>query len=190
MITHFFKVAGDDGLKTTLPSPEMILWKQLHHLCKGARDDGSKTTLPSPEMNLWKQLHHLCKGARDDGSKTTLPSSKMILWKMLAWKLRFHLQRWYFEKCFTISKRCELEKRVIISLEMMPVNLCYHLHHVHWDDNPFFNPSPEMRSRKVRNHLWRWCREMILKFRDRFMPQWLASICSIHMFKFWKCSNT
>ena len=28
---------------------------------------------------------------------------------------------------------------------MMPVNLCY--------DNPFFNPSPEMRSRKVSNHL-------------------------------------
>ena len=40
--------------------------KKLHHLCTGARDDGSKTTLPSPEMKLWRIPHHLCKSARDD----------------------------------------------------------------------------------------------------------------------------
>ena len=109
----------DYYIKTTYPSLEMNLWKNLHYLCKGTRDDCSKPTLPSPEVNLWKMLHHLCKGARDDDLKTIYPSSRDES----------------FKKSFTISKRCDLEKQVIISMEMVAVNL---RHHLHGDDTLFF----------------------------------------------------
>ena len=154
MLHHLCKGARDDDSKTMYPSPEknqrwmfeksftisekvpemialkqryhlqeMRAWKTLHHLCKGARDDDLKTMYPSPEMNLWKKLHHLQE--------------------MRAWKTGYHLQRWIFEKSFTISKRCELEKRVIISREMVAVNL---RHHLHGDDTLFFVHLLEMRS--------------------------------------------
>ena len=117
------KVPEMIALKQRYHLQEMRAWKTLHHLCKGARDDDLKTMYPSPEMNLWKKRHHLQE--------------------MRAWKTGYHLQRWIFEKSFTISKRCELEKRVIISREMVAVNL---RHHLHGDDTLFFVHLLEMRS--------------------------------------------
>ena len=42
---------------------EAIIKKTFTISLISSRDDGTKTTLPSPEMNLWKMLHHLCKKA-------------------------------------------------------------------------------------------------------------------------------
>ena len=145
------KVPEMIALKQRYHLQEMRAWKTLHHLCKGGRDDDSKPCIHLQEMRAWKTLHHLCKGARDDDLKTMYPSPEMNLWKKLhhlqemrAWKTGNHLHGdGGSESELPSPWRCELEKRVSISMEMVAENL---RHHLPRDDTLFFVHLLEMRS--------------------------------------------